>query len=212
VYGQPDTLPVTEQSPLKAAESPYGRTKQISEEVINDTVRSGAALRAVTLRYFNPVGAHPSAQIGELPLGPPENLVPYITQTAVGLRERLTVFGDDYPTADGSCIRDYIHVVDLARAHVRALDWLRVRPSGSFNEVFNLGTGRGTSVLEAVRAFEVATGVKLNKVIGSRRPGDVVQTYADVAKAERVLGWKAERDIEAAMRDAYRWQLALQTR
>jgi UDP-glucose 4-epimerase len=211
VYGQPDTLPVTERSPLKAAESVYGRTKQIAEDIINDLLASGAQLKAVTLRYFNPVGAHESASIGELPLGPPENLLPYITQTAVGLRERLTIFGADYPTSDGTCVRDYIHVVDLAKAHVRALDWVREQTGRSaFNEVFNLGTGRGTSVLEAVLAFERVTGVKLNRVIGERRAGDVIQTYADATKANEVLGWKAERNIDDALRDAYRWQLALQ--
>lgn len=213
VYGQPDTLPVTEDTPLKAAESVYGRTKQICEDIINDHLASGAKLKAVTLRYFNPVGAHESAAIGELPLGPPENLLPYITQTAAGLREKLTIFGNDYPTADGSCIRDFIHVVDLAKAHVRALDWVREQSArGSFNEVFNVGSGRGTSVLEAVSAFQRVTGAKLNYTIGPRRPGDVVQTYADASKANRVLGWKAERSIDDALRDAYRWQMSLQAK
>ena len=161
------------------------------------------------LRYFNPIGAHPSALIGELPLGPPENLVPYITQTAVGLRERLTVFGDDYPTRDGTCIRDYIHVIDLADAHVSALSYAEKRGEAAFNEVFNVGTGSGTSVLEAIDAFERGTGVKVPMVVGSRRPGDVVETYADVSKAERELGWKARLSLVDAMRDAYRWQCAL---
>lgn len=213
VYGQPDTLPVTEDTPLKAAESVYGRTKQICEDIINDHLASGAKLKAVTLRYFNPVGAHESAAIGELPLGPPENLLPYITQTAAGLREKLTIFGNDYPTPDGSCIRDFIHVVDLAKAHVRALDWVREQSArGSFNEVFNVGSGQGTSVLEAVNAFQRVTGAKLNYTIGPRRPGDVVQTYADASKANRVLGWKAERSIDDALRDAYRWQMSLQAK
>jgi UDP-glucose 4-epimerase len=214
VYGQPDVLPVTEETPMKAAESVYGRTKQICEDIINDLVRSEKSLRAVTLRYFNPVGAHESALIGELPLGTPENLLPYITQTAVGLRQQLTIFGNDYPTVDGTCVRDYIHVVDLAKAHVRALDWLRdQKPErGSFNEVFNLGTGRGTSVLEAVQAFERVTAKPLPYTIGPRRHGDVIQTYADATKANRVLGWKAERSIDDALRDAYRWQVGLQQR
>jgi len=209
VYGQPDSLPVTENSPIKRAESPYGRTKQIAEDIIEDTVASKAPLQAVVLRYFNPVGAHASSLIGELPLGTPENLVPYITQTAVGLREQLTVFGNDYDTVDGSCIRDYIHVVDLARAHVRAVGWLEAQTRESFSEVFNLGTGKGTSVLEAIAAFESATGAKLNYRIGERRPGDVIKTYADATKARDILGWKTELSIEEAMRDAYNWQLAL---
>lgn len=211
VYGQPKELPVTESSPLQPAESPYGRTKQFSEEIINDTAVAGK-LQAVTLRYFNPVGAHPSGLIGELPLGTPENLVPYITQTAVGLREHLTVFGNDYPTPDGTCIRDYIHVVDLAAAHVAALNWLGRQTRPSFNEVFNVGTGRGTSVLEAIRAFETASNQKLNYVIGPRRPGDVVETYARVDKARKELEWTARHSIVDAMRDAYNWQLALAKR
>ena len=209
VYGQPDVLPVTEQSPIKTAESPYGRTKQFCEDIISDHVASGADIGAVILRYFNPVGAHESALIGELPLGAPENLVPYITQTAVGLREQLTVFGDDYETPDGTCIRDYIHVVDLADAHVKALEWIDRQPSRPLREVFNVGTGRGSSVLEVIQAFEKATGKSLNYKIGPRRPGDVVQTYADVSKSTRELGWQAKRGILDAMRDAYRWQEGL---
>lgn len=209
VYGQPDKLPVTEASPQKTAESPYGRTKQVCEGVIEDVVRSKAPLKAVTLRYFNPVGAHPSALIGELPIGRPENLVPFITQTAVGLRDQLTVFGNDYDTPDGTCVRDYIHVVDLAIAHVKALDWLAKQPLEPRNEVFNVGTGRGTTVLEAISAFEQASGQKLNYRIGPRRTGDVIETYASVEKSERVLGFKTERTMLQAMGDAYRWQLAL---
>jgi UDP-glucose 4-epimerase len=209
VYGQPDVLPVTEQSPIKTAESPYGRTKQFCEDVIADHVASGADIGAVILRYFNPVGAHESALIGELPLGAPENLVPYITQTAVGIREQLTVFGDDYDTPDGTCIRDYIHVVDLAAAHVKALEWIDRQPASPLREVFNVGTGRGSSVLEVIQAFEQATGKKLNYKVGPRRPGDVVQTYADVSKSTRELGWRAERGILEAMGDAYRWQEGL---
>lgn len=209
VYGQPDVLPVTEESPTKRAESPYGRTKQFCEDIIGDHVASGAACQAVLLRYFNPVGAHESALIGELPIGAPENLVPYITQTAVGMRKELTVFGDDYDTPDGTCVRDYIHVVDLAQAHVKALEWIDRQTEASFSEVFNVGTGQGTSVLEAIQAFEKASGAKLNYKIGSRRPGDVVKTYADVAKSEREFGWRAKRGILEAMGDAYRWQVAL---
>lgn len=209
VYGQPDKLPVTEQSPLKAAESPYGRTKQMCEDILGDVVRSKAPLKAVILRYFNPVGAHPSALIGELPIGRPENLVPFITQTAVGIRDKLTVFGNDYDTPDGTCVRDYIHVVDLASAHVRALDWLGEQSSQCLSEVFNVGTGRGTTVLEAIHAFEEASGTKLNYAIGPRRPGDIIETYAGVDKAKSVLGWQAKLGIKQAMGDAYRWQLAL---
>lgn len=212
VYGQPDKLPVTEQSPLKAAESPYGRTKQMCEDILNDVVRSKAPLKAVILRYFNPVGAHSSALIGELPIGRPENLVPFITQTAVGIREKLTIFGNDYHTADGTCVRDYIHVVDLANAHVRALDWLGAQSAPSLSEVFNVGTGRGTTVLEAIHAFEKASGIKLNYEIGPRRVGDVIETYAGVDKARDVLGWQAKLGIEQAMGDAYRWQLSLRDR
>lgn len=209
VYGQPDTLPVTENTPLKAAESPYGRTKQMCEDILNDVVRSQAPLKAVTLRYFNPVGAHPSALIGELPIGKPENLMPFITQTAVGLREKLTVFGSDYATPDGTCVRDYIHVVDLARAHVSALNWLGQQAPTTFNEVFNVGTGEGTTVLQAINSFEHATGVKLNYELGPRRTGDVIETYANVDKAKSTLGWTAELSVEQALADAYRWQLKL---
>jgi len=212
VYGQPDRLPVDEETPLRPAESPYGRTKQFCESIITDVVKAQGLLEAVTLRYFNPVGAHPSALIGELPLGKPENLVPFITQTAVGLREELVVFGSDYPTPDGTCVRDYIHVVDLARAHVAALDWIAQRNTSGFNEVFNLGMGQGVSVLEAIAAFEAASGVRLRYRLGPRRPGDVVSIYASVDKAQRELGWRSELGIEDAMRDAYRWQRGLAER
>lgn len=210
VYGEPDKLPVTEDTPQKPPESPYGRTKQMCEGVLEDCARAKLPFGIVTLRYFNPVGAHPSSRIGELPIGKPENLVPYITQTAVGQREKLTVFGHDHPTRDGTCVRDYIHVVDLAKAHISALNWLLQQPGESFNEIFNVGTGQGVTVLEAVRAFEQATGQELNYEFGRPRRGDVVATYASVDKAERVLGWKAEHSIEDAMRDAYQWQLALE--
>jgi UDP-glucose 4-epimerase len=206
VYGQPDELPVTERSPLKRAESPYGRTKQICESILDDVVTSGAALRGVTLRYFNPIGAHPSGTIGELPLGKPETLAPYITQTAAGLRDKLTVFGNDYPTRDGTCVRDYIHIMDLAAAHVAAFEWLERQPAGAFNEVFNIGTGQGVSVLEAILAFEETSGRKLRYEFGPRRAGDAVEVYASVSKAERELGWRARHGIADAMRDAWRWQ------
>lgn len=206
VYGQPDELPVTEESPLGRAESPYGRTKQICESVLNDVVASGASLSAVTLRYFNPIGAHPSGLIGELPLGKPETLAPYITQTAAGLRDELTVFGSDYPTRDGTCVRDYIHIMDLATAHVAAFEWIERHPTGGFNEVFNIGTGQGVSVLEAILAFEEASGQKLRYRLGPRRPGDAVEVYASVAKGQRELDWQARRGILDAMRDAWRWQ------
>ncbi len=206
VYGQPDQLPVTEQSPIKPAESPYGNTKQISEEIIRDVVDAEPALHAIALRYFNPVGAHPSALIGELPLGIPNNLVPFITQTAAGIREELQVFGDDYDTPDGTAIRDYIHVVDLARAHVVAVArMIEGKQKHSF-EIFNLGTGNGFSVLEVIRAFEKATGVKLKYHITGRRPGDIEKVWADTSFANRELGWKAERDLETMMASAWKWQ------
>jgi UDP-glucose 4-epimerase len=209
VYGQPDQLPVTEASPIKRAESPYGRTKQICESLIQDVVDSGSELRAVTLRYFNPIGAHPSGRLGELPLGTPQTLVPYITQTAAGLREELVVFGNDYPTPDGTCVRDYLHICDLAAAHVAALEWMERRPTGAFHEVFNVGTGRGISVLGAIQAFEAVTGVQVRHRFGPRRPGDAVEVYAGVAKAERELGWRACLGIREAMRHAWIWQRGL---
>jgi UDP-glucose 4-epimerase len=209
VYGEADDLPVTERSPTKPAESVYGRTKQVCETIIVDTAASKVPLKAVILRYFNPVGAHPSGRIGELPLGKPENLVPFITQTAIGLREELTVFGGDYPTVDGTCTRDYIHVVDLAKAHVAALAWLDRQSRASFSEVFNVGTGAATSVLQAIQAFEKAAQTKLRYRIGPRRPGDVVESYANVDKARAELGWQAELSILDAMRDAWKWQVAL---
>ena len=209
VYGQPDTLPVTEETPCKPAASPYGHTKQICESIIGDAVRAKLPLRTAVLRYFNPIGAHPSGRIGELPLGVPDNLVPFITQTAAGIRDSLTLFGDDYETPDGSCIRDYIHVVDLAAAHVKSLQWLDTQDAPSMSELFNVGTGGGRSVLEVIAAFERASGRSVKYRVGERRPGDIVQIYADVSKAERVLQWKAERSMDDAMRDAWNWQLAL---
>lgn len=209
VYGQSDELPVTEQTPTRPGESPYGRTKQVCESILIDTAASKVPVKAVMLRYFNPVGAHPSGRIGELPIGKPENLVPFITQTAIGLREELTVFGNDYPTPDGTCTRDYVHVVDLARAHIAALAWLAEERRGSFHEIFNVGTGSATSVLAAIQAFEQVSETKLRYRFGPRRAGDIVESYANVDKARKVLGWKAELSIREAMRDAWRWQVAL---
>lgn len=210
VYGQPEKLPVTESTPMKRAESPYGYTKQVCERIIEDAIQAeNAFLRACTLRYFNPIGAHPSSLIGELPLGTPENLIPYVTQTAAGIRKELTVFGDTYNTPDGSCIRDYIHVVDLARAHVKALKWLHSQEKTAFNDIFNVGTGKGDSVLEVVKVFQEVNEVPLNYRIGEKRPGDVEQIYAEVNKANEVLGWKAELSLQDALRDAWNWQLQL---
>ena len=209
VYGQPDCLPVTEQTPKKQAESPYGNCKQVCEEILEDVVKSRNPVKAICLRYFNPIGAHPSSLIGELPFGVPNNLVPFITQTAAGIRETLTVFGNDYNTNDGTCIRDYIHVVDLAKAHVKALNYLENISDAGFFDIFNIGTGKGYSVLEVIRAFEKASGKKLNYKIGSRRKGDIEAIYANADKAERVLGWKAISSMEDALRDAWNWQKRL---
>ena len=209
VYGQPDVLPVTEDAPIKKAESPYGQTKQICEQIIQDTVKSGSPITSVLLRYFNPIGAHPSGLIGELPNGIPQNLVPFITQTAMGIREQLSVFGDDYDTPDGSCIRDYINVVDLAKAHVHAISRILEKKQLEKVEVFNIGTGRGLSVLELVHAFEESTGVKLNYRIVGRRAGDIVKVWADPKKANEVLGWKAVETIEDTLRSAWNWQVKL---
>ena len=208
VYGEGDRLPVTEDSLTGMAASPYGYTKVVCEQMLRDASIADPALRVVMLRYFNPIGAHPSAHIGELPIGVPNNLVPFITQAAAGLRDKLTVFGDDYPTRDGSCIRDYIHVVDLAKAHVLALQWLATRKA-PLCEVFNLGTGQGNTVLEAVHTFEQVSGVKVPYVIGPRRTGDVMAMYADTTKSREVLGWQTELTLADALRDAWRWQQAL---
>lgn len=209
VYGQPDVLPVTEAAPTKVAESPYGNTKQINEEIICDTVKSGSPIEAIMLRYFNPIGAHPTALIGELPLGVPQNLLPYVTQTAMGIRECLSVFGDDYDTPDGSCIRDYIYVVDLAKAHVKAIDRILGNNMAQNPEVFNLGTGRGLSVLELINEFEAATGVKLNYKIVGRRAGDIVKVWANPEKANTVLGWSADTPIRDVLASAWKWQQKL---
>lgn len=206
VYGQADTLPITENAPVKPAESPYGNTKQIGEEIIRDTCAVNENLNAIALRYFNPIGSHPTAHIGELPIGVPQNLVPFITQTAIGLREQLAVFGNDYPTEDGTCIRDYIHVVDLAKAHVVALERLLGNTNTSNYEVFNLGTGTGSSVLEVIESFERVSGEKLNYRIAERRPGDVIAAYADTARANNELGWKAESTLDDAMASAWKWE------
>jgi UDP-glucose 4-epimerase len=208
VYGQPDQLPVTEKSPKKVAESPYGNTKQVCEEIIEDTTISDKNFRAIALRYFNPIGAHPTSEIGELPLGIPNNLVPFITQTAAGWREQLTIFGSDYDTPDGTCVRDYIHVVDLAKAHVKSLEYLNANSQISF-DIFNLGTGNGNTVLEIVNSFEKVTGVKLNYRIGERRSGDIEKVYADVTKSSSVLGWKTENPLDASLGDSWNWQLRL---
>jgi UDP-glucose 4-epimerase len=206
VYGQPDSLPVTENSPIKTAESPYGNTKQICEEILSDTVTSGAPIKAVSLRYFNPIGAHESYLIGELPLGVPANLIPFLTQSVAGLRGALSVYGNDYPTADGTAIRDYIHVCDLAAAHVKALEFANKQVQSSFYEVFNVGTGKGSSVLEVIEAFEKANQIKVNYEIKPRRAGDITAVYADTQKSEKMLQWKAEKSLEEALRDAWHWQ------
>ena len=206
VYGQADELPITENAPVKPAESPYGNTKQIGEEIISDTCKVNEDLNAIALRYFNPIGAHPSAEIGELPIGVPQNLVPYITQTGIGMREQLSVFGGDYPTSDGTCVRDYIHVVDLAKAHVVALQRLLAGKNDSNFEFFNLGTGKGSTVLEAVQSFERVSGKVLNYKIVDRREGDITAAYAETSKANNVLGWKTELTLDDAMASAWKWE------
>ncbi|MDL2222714.1 UDP-glucose 4-epimerase GalE [Bacteroidales bacterium OttesenSCG-928-M11] len=212
VYGQPDILPVTENAPIKEALSPYGNTKQIDEEIIRDTIYSGTSYKSIILRYFNPIGAHPSTEIGELPNGVPQNLIPFLTQTAMGIRQELSVFGDDYSTPDGSCIRDYIYVVDLAKAHVKALDRMLTDKSEKNLEYFNLGTGRGLSVLELINTFEKATGVKVPYKIVGRREGDIEQVWADPTFSNEVLGWTAEETIENTLRTAWEWQVKLRER
>lgn len=208
VYGQPDELPATETTPKKPAQSPYGNTKQVCEEIIEDITKANTQLSAISLRYFNPIGAHPSSHIGELPLGVPSNLVPYIIQSAAGLRGPLTIHGGDYNTSDGTCVRDYIHVVDLARAHVASIEYLSHNPDLHF-DIFNLGTGRGNTVLEVVHAFEKVAKKPLEYTIGPRRPGDVEQVFGDVSKSARDLDWKTELSLEDSLRDAWNWQLNL---
>ena len=212
VYGEPDENPVTEAAPIKVATSPYGNTKQICEEIIHDVVRSGSPIKSVILRYFNPVGAHPSAEIGELPNGVPQNLIPYLTQTAIGIRKELSVFGDDYDTPDGSCIRDFINVVDLAKAHVIAVERMLQDKSLDNVETFNLGTGIGLSVKELIAAFERATGVKVPYKIVGRRAGDIEKVWANPKFANEVLGWKATATIDDTMRSAWAWQCRLRER
>ena len=209
VYGEPDNNPIDENAPIKPATSPYGNTKQINEEIIQDYVHSGADIKSIILRYFNPIGAHPSAEIGELPIGVPQNLVPYITQTGIGIREQLSVFGNDYPTPDGSCIRDFINVVDLAKAHVIAVERMLNDKSDEKVEIFNLGTGNGVSVLELIDVFENVSGEKLNYKIVGRREGDIEQIWAEPARANNVLGWTAKETVEDTMVSAWNWQKKL---
>lgn len=206
VYGQADELPVSENAPVKKAMSPYGNTKQIGEEIIEDTCKVHPGLKAISLRYFNPIGAHPSGEIGELPIGTPQNLVPYITQTAIGKREKLSVYGDDYPTNDGTCIRDYIHVMDLAQAHIVALERLLDKKSEKNYDVFNLGTGKGNSVLEVINTFQEVTGKNLPYKIADRREGDITAAYADTEKANNVLNWKAKFTLSDALKSAWKWE------
>ena len=212
VYGEPDENPITENAPTKKATSPYGATKQMSEDIIADVIKSGSPIKAILLRYFNPIGAHPSAEIGELPNGVPQNLVPYLTQTAIGIRKELSVFGDDYDTPDGSCIRDFINIVDLAKAHVKALERMLDNKSDEKLEVFNIGTGEGLSVLQLIDAFQRATGVEVPHKIVGRRAGDIEKIWADPKRANEVLGWKAQETIEDTMLSAWNWQKKLRER
>lgn len=205
VYGEADVMPITEDAPIKAALSPYGNTKQIGEEIINEVCKV-SGINSILLRYFNPMGAHPSAEIGELPIGVPQNLIPFITQTGIGLRKELSVYGDDYPTPDGTCIRDYIHVVDLAKAHVVALQRLLGKKNIEKVEVFNLGTGTGSSVLEVINTFDSVSGQKLPYKIVGRREGDIISAYANTDKANKVLGWKAQSTLEQALTSAWKWE------
>jgi UDP-glucose 4-epimerase len=205
VYGQADALPITEDAPVKPAESPYGNTKKIGEEIIKESCKA-YGLKAIALRYFNPIGAHESAKIGELPLGVPQNLIPFVTQTAAGIREQLSVFGNDYPTKDGTAIRDYIHVVDLAKAHIAALERLLQNNNKKNFEVFNVGTGTGSTVLEVIQAFEKVSNQKLNYKIVGRREGDITAAYADTTLANKELGWIAEKSLEEALDSAWKWQ------
>ena len=206
VYGQADTLPITEEAPVQPAESPYANTKRIGEDILRDTCKANPHLAAIALRYFNPVGAHPSAAIGELPLGVPQNLVPFITQTGIGVRNQLSVFGTDYPTPDGTCIRDYIHVVDVAKAHVIALKHLLADNNTTNYEIFNLGTGKGHSVLEVIQIFERISGQKLKYTLAERRPGDIAQVYANTQKANQILGWNAKYTLDDALKSAWAWE------
>ena len=206
VYGQADDMPIKENAPVKPAESPYGNTKQIGEEIIRDTCKVEAGLNAIALRYFNPIGAHKSTSIGELPLGVPQNLVPFIKQTAAGLRDKLSVFGNDYNTTDGTCVRDYIHVVDLAKAHVVALERLISCANKTNFEIFNIGTGKGSTVLEVINSFEKVSGEKLNYQFAERREGDITEAYAETSKSKNELGWTAESSLDDALKSAWEWE------
>lgn len=206
VYGQADKLPITENAPIKEPESPYGNTKKVGEQIIKDTTKANAFFNSIALRYFNPIGSHESALIGELPIGTPQNLVPFVTQTGIGLRDRLSIFGNDYPTPDGTCIRDYIHVVDLAKAHVVAMKRLIEENNTENYEVYNIGTGKGSSVLEVVNTFEEVSRVKLNYSFVERRSGDIISAYADTTKANSVLGWKSELTLKNALHSAWEWE------
>ncbi|MDX2362532.1 MAG: UDP-glucose 4-epimerase GalE [Crocinitomicaceae bacterium] len=209
VYGEPKGEKiVNEKTEMGVANAPYGYTKQIGEQMINDVIQSGADLRILNLRYFNPVGAHPSSKIGELPIGKPSNLLPFVTQTGVGIHDALKVFGNDYNTADGTCIRDYVHVMDVASAHVKGIEWLE-KQSNSFVEILNIGTGKGTSVLEIIHTFEEVSGKKLNWEFAERREGDIEEIYADVSKAKKLLNWSNERTVKDAVQDAWNWELKL---
>ena len=211
VYGQADKLPISEQAQIKEPESPYGNTKKIGEQIIKDTCSANTLLNTIALRYFNPIGAHESATIGELPIGTPQNLVPFVTQTGIGLREKLSIFGNDYPTPDGTCIRDYIHVVDLAKAHVIAMKRLLEENNTENYEVYNIGTGKGSSVLEVVNTFEEVSGIELNYSFAQRRSGDIVSAYADTAKANSILGWKSELTLKDALHSAWEWEKRMQS-
>ena len=206
VYGQADELPITETAPIKDAESPYGNTKKIGEQIIRDLCTANSSLEAISLRYFNPIGAHESFKIGEMPVGNPENLVPFVTQTGIGIQQKLSIFGNDYPTPDGTCVRDYIHVVDLAKAHVIAMKRLIEESNIDNYEVYNIGTGKGTSVLDVVKTFEKISGVKLNYTFEERRAGDIISAYADTTKANTILGWKSELTVEDALYSAWEWE------
>ena len=206
VYGQVDKLPITENAPIQEPESPYGNTKKVGEQIIKDTTKANGLFNTIVLRYFNPIGAHESALIGELPIGTPQNLVPFVTQTGTGLRDRLSIFGNDYPTPDGTCIRDYIHVIDLAKAHVVAMKRLLEEINTENYEVYNIGTGKGSSVLEVVNTFEEVSRVKLNYSFVERRAGDIISAYADTTKANSVLGWKSELTLKDALHSAWEWE------
>jgi UDP-glucose 4-epimerase len=209
VYGQPSKIPVTELTPRKPATSPYGNTKSICEDIISDTVISKASIKAVSLRYFNPIGAHDSGLIGELPMGTPNNLVPFLTQTAIGRHEKLTIFGNDYDTSDGTCVRDFIHVMDLAKAHVASLLYLNNLSEPNYYDVFNIGTGQGNTVLELIKTFEKVNKIELNYTIGERRDGDIGKIFGNVDKAKNKLGWQAIKSLDQSLRDAWKWQNCL---